>query len=818
MGVIKKILYRGNILGKSRHRNLFLDMEENIHIHYRDLRIELSRNEFEEIADIFQKQSQELLAIIREKNYQDGKLPNANLEDVRIWTESSLKNEVKYHPRRFSLEECGDGYHLHYRNFKILIDQAEFRQIAQQLKTMDMNGPYAASYDEVLALLEANEVDFLLASGNQPGEVLSISVARHHLPKINSIFEYIGFSAENQENERHYRGAQLSVIAKVDNLHTPPDFKRIRGQNEISQLAEFLALNGATLNPNELNHIKCQVLDFYSGTKSGQIQNFEADPQLWLYAPANKQVIFPYKALAKAEKTKVEHLYQAWSTLLSSLKLGFVKPDKEIFPTPEQDALQQQVADTLRKEVASVIAVDRIFIMGSASRQTMGRYQTPFVHGKLAKLGSDVDILIEINPDREDDIPDNWHSITPCASNHCAVYHLGQIPLAGGAGEWQAVFPHMEFTHHLLDAYVYFPSRRHQEDKDGFLRKFGAKVFYDRARDGAVSRGKEEEELASLIEQLYPLKQVMVEKMTVSTQNELYRVAAENKNHILKLFKVSGNYNRSRITEHTEYEVKLIKQLQERGVPTAGVIPMQEGTVARISGFPALLFERLPGTVCGRPEYPMDKIGAALAEIHHVQMERPLDLPKSFSFEDICGIWLPTFHDYALKQSHSAPVAEAFAKLTPIVRMHKRPKDRAALLSRSISVHNHGDVTPKNVIIDADGNVRFFDFNNAFFGPRLADILDGAFEFSLAEKYIDAADFARFDDFIKHYTSHYPLTSSEYKDLSLWIGLMGVIKFTKEVRVLLDSESDGLRKRRALAIAEFVLAHVAHMGSTKRPG
>lgn len=808
MGVIKKILYRGNILGKPRHRNLFLDMEENIHIHYRDLRIELSRGEFEEIASAFRKQSQELLTIIQEKNYQDGKLPNANQEDVRIWTESNLKHVVKYHPQRFSLEECGDGYHFHYRNLKILIDQAEFRQIARMFKALDVDGPYAASYNEVLALLEANEVDFLLAPGNVPGEVLSIRIAQHHLAKINSIFEYIGFAVETQGNERHYRGSLLTVAARVDSSLAALDFKRIRGQKEIRQLAEYLAQEGATLEPNDLNHIKCQVLDIYSAIKSGQVQNLETDPQLWLYAPANKQVIFPYNASGKAEKNKAEQLYRAWSTLLASLKLDFVKPAKEGFPPAEQNALQQQVAEILRKEVASVIAVDRIYIMGSASRQAMGSYQMPFVHGKLAKLGSDVDILIEINSGREDDIPDSWHSINPCASNHCAVYHLGQIPLAGGASDWQAVFPHIEFTHHLLDAYVYFPSRGYQADKDAFLRKFGARIHYDRARDGAVNRGKEEEELATLVEQIYPLEHVMVEKMTVSTLNILYRVAAEDENFILKLFKVSGNYNRSRITEHTEYEVKLINQLRERGVPTAGVVTMREGTVARISGFPALLFERLPGTVCGRPEYPMAKISAALAEIHHVQMEHPLDLPQSFSFDDICGIWLPAFHDYASKHSHSDPIAEAFAKLAPIIRMHKRPKDRAALLSRSISVHNHGDVTPKNVIVDAAGDVRFFDFNNAFFGPRLADVLDGAFEFSLAEKYIDAADFARFDDFIRHYTRHYPLGAAEYKDLPQWIGLMGVIKFTKEVRVLLDSEPDGLRKRRALAIAEFVLSHV----------
>lgn len=808
MGVIKKVLYRGNILGKPRHRNLFLDMEENIHIHYRDLRIELSRGEFEEIAGAFLKQSQELLAIIREKNYQDGKLPNANQEDVRIWTESSLKHEIKYHPQRFSLEECGDGYHFHYRNLKILIDPAEFRQITRMFRALDMDGPYAASYDEVLALLEANEVDFSLAAGNKPGEQLNIRIARHHLAKLNSIFEYIGFTAETKGNERHYGGAQLTVVATVDSHLAAADFKRIRSHKETRQLAEYLTQEGEALTPNDLNHIKCQVLDLYTGIRSGQISNVESDPQLWLYSPASKQVIFPYNISAIEQDNQAERLYRSWSALLSSLKLDFVKPAKETFAPPEQDALQHQVADFLHHEVASVIAVERILIMGSAARQAMGRYQTPFVHGKLAKLGSDVDILIEITPGREDDLPDNWHCITSSASNHCAVYHLGQIPLADGAGEWQTLFPHLNFTHHLIDAYVYFPSRGYREEKDSFLRKFGARVYYDRARDGAISRGKAEEELAALIEQLYPLQHVMVEKMTVSTQNELYRVATDDRNFVLKLFKVSGNYNRSRIGEHAEYEAKLITQLQEQGIPTAGVFPARSGMAARIQSFPALLFERLPGTVCGRPEYPLEKIGAALAAIHRAQMAHPLDLPRTFSFEDTCNIWLPTFHDYAAKTSHSTPIAEAFAKLAPIARLYKRPRDRAALFSRSILVHNHGDVTPKNVIVDAAGEARFFDFNNAFFGPRLADVLDGAFEFSLAEKYIDAADFARFDAFIKHYSRHAPFTSAEYHDLPQWIGLMGVIKFTKEIRVLLDSESDGLRKRRALAIAEFVLSRL----------
>ena len=35
---------------------------------------------------------------------------------------------------------------------------------------------------------------------------------------------------------------------------------------------------------------------------------------------------------------------------------------------------------------------------------------------------------------------------------------------------------------------------------------------------------------------------------------------------------------------------------------------------------------------------------------------------------------------------------------------------------------------------------------------------------------------------------------------------MGVIKFTKEIRVLLERPKENLRKQRALAMAEFILS------------
>ncbi|WP_152555140.1 phosphotransferase enzyme family protein [Desulfonatronum thiodismutans] len=805
MGVIKRLLFSGDLLNTPRHRNMFLDMEENIHIHFRDLRLELSRGEFEDIVAVFTRQSRELLALIRENEYQDGMLPNANQEDVRIWTESRLRHDVKYNPRKLSLEECGDGYHLHYRNYKILIDPDEFRALVQAFKDIDLDTPYASAYHEVEDLLRANEIDFMLSAGNQPGKVLAISVAKHHLAKVRDIFGYIGFAKEKRDKEVRYIGPRLTVVVTDDVQYTARDYKRINGLSRTERLVDFLSRNSAVINPDELNLIKCQVLDLYSALVSGKSLHVETDPQLWLYARTSQQVVFPYNVTPHGGKQDAASLYKAWSTLLAGLDLTFVKPTKEPFATTAQQELRKKVDEFLAREVASCIAVDKVHLMGSAKRGDMGRYHTPFVHGRLAKLGSDVDILVEINPAHEQDLSGHWHLYSAQSSHGCPVYHMGQIPFADDWGEWQARYPHIQFTEHLVDAYVFLPSRGNHQDRDAFLKKFGAQCVYDRSRDGITYRGKDEERIAGIITEQYGFSNVIVEKMIVSTENALYKIFADNQSLILKLFKVSGNYSRSRVAEHVAYEKKLVSQLKERGIPTAGVLPSQDEHVV-VNGFPALLFERIPGTAQQRPEYPLETIGPALARIHGVQMEQPLALDEAFTFDDICMIWLPQFSSYLKNTLPGREIAEAFKALIPLVNRYNPGEYRARMYANSPCVHNHGDVTPKNLIISEQGQVFFFDFNNAYFGPRMADIIDGAFEFSLAEKYIHLADFSRFDGFLAAYDAQTTLTPAEHEDLEKWIELMGCIKFTKEIRVLLERPKEKLRRRRALAIAEFVLS------------
>jgi Ser/Thr protein kinase RdoA (MazF antagonist) len=807
MGVIKRVFFRGNILSRPKHRNLFLDMEENIHIHYRDLRIEMSRAEFEEFSATFLKQQAELQEIIEQKQYQDGKLPNANQEDVRIWTESRLRHDVKYHPQRFSLEECGDGFHFHYRNYKLLFDRDEFVQIARVFAAADADAPYPSGYEDVLALIEDNDVDFSFAAGNVPGETLSIAVARYHLPKIKDIFRYIGFDGASEGGVLQYGNGRLVVRVEVSRRSDALEYRRLRGIGHTGRLVDHLARQGARMDPDELNRVKCQVLDLYYALQTGAGITVETDPQLWLLAGEGGGAVFPYSPAPRGGRADAEALYRAWGGVLAQTQLGFVKPRKTNYAPERQAALAREVDEALLARIASAGAVARIHKMGSVIRGELGAYRAPFVHGKMAKLGSDIDVLVEIDPAREADVPAGWQFVLREASNHCAVYHVGEVGTQYFSGEWQKAHPHIPFVHHLIDAYVHFPSRGFAGEKDAFLRRFGAQLFYDRERDGVVFADADTRGIAQELQSAYALGGLpAVERMAVSTENALYKVFDGPRTLVLKLFMVSGNYSSDRLAEHTRYEADLVGQVRERGVATPAVIPARAGNCVQIGDCPALLFERIEGEIRQKPDYPLAEIGAVLGGLHRVQVDRALDLRQDFSFDDSCMIWLPVFERYRQQTWDDAAVSGALERLAPVAAWHHPGENRGALFSRSPSVHCHGDVTPKNFMLRSDAPW-VFDFNNAFYGPRMADVVDGAFEFSLAEKYFHLMDFARFDRFVEACAAAAPLAATEREDLPRWIELVGLIKFAKELRVLQQRpRNETLRRKRALAIADFVLA------------
>ena len=74
---------------------------------------------------------------------------------------------------------------------------------------------------------------------------------------------------------------------------------------------------------------------------------------------------------------------------------------------------------------------------------------------------------------------------------------------------------------------------------------------------------------------------------------------------------------------------------------------------------------------------------------------------------------------------------------------------------------------------------------------------------------IHLADFERFDAFVAGYQAAAPLSGNELEDLPNWIRLVGVIKFAKEIRVMLQRPTEVLRRKRALAISGFLRERIS---------
>ena len=141
MGQIDFLFFRGNDLPEPLMAgNIWIDICENIHLHFRDLRIEFSLEEFKEfllhIAELDQAFTDWHNA---NPNWTESDDPeNFNNRHV-IWlgkyTPASnmlAKREALYWPRRLSLESIASGiYHIHYRNFRIELTKECFDYIIQ---------------------------------------------------------------------------------------------------------------------------------------------------------------------------------------------------------------------------------------------------------------------------------------------------------------------------------------------------------------------------------------------------------------------------------------------------------------------------------------------------------------------------------------------------------------------------------------------------------------------------------------------------------------------------------------------------------------
>lgn len=574
------------------------------------------------------------------------------------------------------------------------------------------------------------------------------------------------------------------------------------------RLVDFLERHGSTLDENAWNEIACQVLNLHHALLNDQSRSVNHDVQSWLIHADSHEVVFPWTQAASAPAAqRAQGLLADWTRHLARWNRVPVKPDKIVYGAVAQEQIQRDLFTYLEREVFPKAGVSRVYLMGASLRGDMGHYVQPYVTDLAVKLGSDVDLLIEYSEDMEDRLPPDWQChYAQTAESGCAFYLLGELPLHAEAKQTHTQrLPSIPFRSHLLAAYLYFPSRCDAAQKDSFLQTYQAKLIFDRhlAPPLGTPRGAASNDIETLIRTHYDLTSMQLEALQENSASRLYSVDSAECRAILKISTESGTYHRSRLRAHARYEAELIVGLRARGIDTPAVIPARDGLTVEVGAHEGILFERFAGQPLEKPEYPVDAAARALAAIHAVQVKSPLTVDRSFHFEDHCRIWLPHFE---LSRRHADLPAElqlACDVFAPLADRYRVDQVGARLLMQGAHVHCHGDVKPRNVFYPGAGRVVFFDFDNAMYGPRLSDVMDGAINFALAEQYIEQADFSRCDAFIVAYCEHARLSCEEHAALSQWLDFSALLHFTREVTTWVQTRED-IRRRRALALASYI--------------
>lgn len=142
MGLVKKELARAELPDREAHNSrMFIDLCENIHIHYREFRIVFTLDEYFEFADILERSTEDVRSYLAQNpDYEEGRYPTTIMiaggkeRQRQLLRNSPAPNQSAYFPNDFAIElndeSVVDEMHVHWRDYRFAIPRSHFRVIA----------------------------------------------------------------------------------------------------------------------------------------------------------------------------------------------------------------------------------------------------------------------------------------------------------------------------------------------------------------------------------------------------------------------------------------------------------------------------------------------------------------------------------------------------------------------------------------------------------------------------------------------------------------------------------------------------------------
>lgn len=733
MGVITYLFHRSERITPQRYNMFFLDVGENIHFHYRDLRIELSTGEFEELAAGFTKYAPSVLDMIRE-GYRDGVLPNTNAQDTikTFWDKSRLAHPVKYNECRLSVEENVDGFHVHFRNYKLLLDRASFEEFArgmsQAMAQLDNRPP-----PDPVRLLELNDLGPTVLSRNQRDglEEITVLVDKAFRDKADQVLSGIGFIRQGPKRDGLFLKGEQQVRVVV----TPPNPASERvAVNEpgLIDLPGFIDRLADKLSPEDLNLFKLRLLYLFKRAEAGLIPAFRIEDVV-VSTESNTPSVDLFQ---HSDTIDPSAEYSRLSDRLSERKLFFVKPGKQYYSQAQRDAVNGKFENYVRETIGANLCVNRVYLLGSSTQSRSGVYNVPFVHFDWAKLASDFDLLIELEPDYEDDIPGTWEKKFDWPRSGSVYAHLGDLG-QGMDSDYAKTYPGIRFFEQMLETYLFYPSRGNRAAKDAFLDTTTTRVIFE--RPGIID----------WFESRYPLKIKNIKRIKVASFNKVYDIATESGRFALKVYPSKNSQGES--YQLLAYELALTQGIAAfaLNVPSP-VRNLHDEYVSEHPEGKAVLFHYIEGQYLHEPGDPdAYSAGQLLARIHLYSDQ--IEIPPGVTPPRVAQTllyWLNAYRGFVTKQLlPDAP--ELDRHIASVQRVGSRV------------VHCHGDVTPRNFIY-RDGQCWLIDFQLAGLGPAVLDLSDGMVEFAARGSHFNRT---AMDAFLAGYESIIQLDAGERADL-----------------------------------------------------